>query len=401
MKVKIIAVGTEVLTGLTINTNAAYIGSRMTEEGYQINKSTVVADDRVELLKELHHSDEDIIVLTGGLGPTVDDFTKEVVSSYVGINLVRSEEVLKRIKKRFEKYNVVMDQSNYQQALVFEEQEILFNDNGTAPGFFIDGKQKLILLPGPPKEMIPMFEAVLGDKLALDKELHHLGYKLVGIGESSCEGLLRGFYERHPNVNIAPYALSGEIKYILRSNSLIDLDRCNNEFKEIFSKYIIGDYTTTIYDEVLRLLKDRKLFISFAESCTGGMATSKLVDLPGSSSVLIESIITYGNSAKSKYLNVSTNTLNQFGAVSYECVEEMILGLEKQTSADVNVAISGIAGPGGSTPDKPVGLVYIGVKYKDKVFVKDYNFVGNRTSVRERATHMAYRNIYRLLKNNN
>jgi len=398
MKVKIIAVGTEVLTGLTINTNAAYIGNRLTEEGYVINKSVVIADDRLELLKELKSSTEDLIILTGGLGPTVDDFTKEVVSDYLGNKLVHNEEVLERIKERFKQYQVEMDQSNYQQALVFNHGDILQNNHGTAPGFFIDGEMKFALLPGPPKEMIPMFESLVSSKLTLDIQHFHVGYKLVGIGESTCEGKLRGFYEKFPNVEVAPYALNSEIKYLLRSDNQDDLKECNLAFQKLFKDFIIGDYKTNLYEVVMNRLVQNKMKISFAESCTGGMAASKLVDIPGSSQVLDEALVTYANSAKTKYLGVKETTLSTFGAVSHECVTEMVEGLADKTDADVSVAISGVAGPGGGSKEKPVGLVYIGVKVADQVSIKPYHFVGDRISVRERATHMAFRKIYEMLK---
>ncbi len=397
MKVKIISVGTEVLTGLTVNTNAAYIGNRLTEEGYKVNKACVVADDRFELFNELENSSEDLIILTGGLGPTIDDFTKEVVSKHCQIRLIHSEEILMKIEDRFQKYNVQMDKSNYQQALVFEGQTIINNDNGTAPGFLIEGHPKYILLPGPPKEMIPMFEAVLADYLTLDKELYHLGYKLVGIGESSCEGLLRGFYEQHSNVEVAPYALDGEIKYILRSDDSEALKKCAVAFKKLFKNYIIGDYKTTLYNEVLKQLVDKELQVSFAESCTGGFAVNKLVELSGSSKVLNEAIVTYGNEAKMKYLNVKQETLEEFGAVSYQCAKEMALGLKDNTNADALVAITGIAGPMGGSEEKPVGLVYIAVLLGDDLVIEECNFNGNRTYVRERATHKAYQILFKLL----
>jgi nicotinamide-nucleotide amidase len=398
MKVKIIAVGTEVLTGLTLNTNAAYIGSRLSEEGYIMNKSVVVADDREELLDELTSSKEDIVILTGGLGPTIDDFTKEVVAKYLGVNLLHSEEVLDKIKARFAKYNVKMDQSNLQQALVFENGVTLNNNNGTAPGFVIKGDKIIVLLPGPPKEMKPMFEEVVSKHLSLSQKVYHLGYKLVGIGESSCEGLLRNFYHHYPNVEIAPYALDGEIKYLLRSNNHSDLIECDTAFKAIFSEYIIGDYKTNIFKEVFELLVSKEKTISFAESCTGGLATSKLVDIPGSSKVLNESIVTYANEAKTKYLNVREKTLDEFGAVSVECVREMLEGLSKETGADVNVAISGIAGPDGGTKEKPVGLVYVGVLFEGEFSVDEYHLVGSRTTIRERACHMVFRKVYKMLK---
>jgi len=400
MKVKIISVGTEVLTGMTINTNAADIALRFEEEGYEIRKTVVVGDDREVLLEELSNSFEDVIILTGGLGPTIDDFTKNVVSEFLNENLVVSEEVISKIKTRFVLLNRVMDDSNLQQGLVFENGEIIDNQNGTAPGlYFLKGNQKIILLPGPPKEMKPMLEYVIMKYFVASNERFKEGYKLVGVGESTCEGMLKGFYEKHPNVYVAPYALDREIKYMFTSNNQNDLDKCLEEFKAIFNKYIIGDYHESIYKVVLGLLKKRKYTISFAESCTGGMAVSRVVDLAGSSSVLNESYVTYSNKAKSRILGVQEKTLNIFGAVSEECVIEMVEGLHKISKSDVCISISGIAGPGGGTKEKPVGLVYLAIKVNGKIEVIKTQILGNRQKVREYSTHLCYKKVYDMLKN--
>ena len=264
---------------------------------------------------------------------------------------------------------------------------LLKNGRGTAPGLYVkvDGK-RIVLLPGPPIELRPMLREIIQYlKGEIGVKLHSRGFKLVGTGESHMEKYLEGFYEQYPNVNIAPYADLGQIKYVFTSLNEDDLDRCMDAFYEKFNQYIFGDLDDTLEGVVVKLLKESNKTISFAESCTGGMIASTIVNISGSSTVFKESFVTYSNDAKMKYLKVPFKVLEEFGAVSNECAHEMANGLFKQTKADVCLSVTGIAGPTGGTEEKPVGLVHFGLYHNGKIKTAKRVFNGNRTMVRSRA----------------
>lgn len=387
MKTAVIAVGKEVLTGKTINTNLMHIASKLQEIGIDVNRSFVIDDIKEEYIKILDFLEEDLIIFTGGLGPTIDDITRETVLEYFKVETYLDEEVLLYIKSFFDKMNRKMRDTNNKQALMPKNGIILNNELGTAPGlYFKSNGKRVVLLPGPPFEMIPLLTQVTNIlKEELDIRLISKGYRLVGTGESYMESKLKGFYELHPNVNIAPYANVGEIKYIFTSTSEVDLEKCMNEFYERFKHFIYGNLDDSLESVIVKRLAKQNLTISFAESCTGGLLASTIVNVSGSSNVFNESFVTYSNDAKKKYLSVSDKVLEEFGAVSNECSYEMAEGLHKQTGADICVSVTGIAGPTGGTEDKPVGLVYFGVYYNGEVKTHRQIFNGNRTVIRNRA----------------
>ena len=388
MKTVIITVGKEVLTGKTVNTNLTLIASRLNQIGIDVNRSFVIDDIKEEYYSILDYIDEDLIIFTGGLGPTIDDISRETVIEYFKVETYINQSVLKKIKSYFDQINLKMEDTNNKQALFPKESIILENELGTAPGVIFKAKEKtIVLFPGPPHEMLPMLEKLVE---YLEKtnniKLFSNGFKLVGIGESTMEKSLTGFYDLHPNVNIAPYATIGEVKYVFTSNNKDDLDICMNEFYNKYTNYIYGNLNDTLEGVVVNLLKDKKMIISVVESCTGGMLASTITNVSGSSSVFNESIVTYSNEAKTKYLDVSKNTINTYGAVSSECAKEMSKGLFKKTKSNITLSITGIAGPTGGTKEKPVGLVYFGLTYKGETNTYKKIFNGNRYMVRKRAT---------------
>lgn len=388
MKTVIITVGKEVLTGKTVNTNLTLIASRLNQIGIDVNRSFVIDDIKEEYYSILDYIDEDLIIFTGGLGPTIDDISRETVIEYFKVETYINQSVLKKIKSYFDQINLKMEDTNNKQALFPKESIILENELGTAPGVIFKAKEKtIVLFPGPPHEMLPMLEKLVE---YLEKtnniKLFSNGFKLVGIGESTMEKSLTGFYDLHPNVNIAPYATIGEVKYVFTSNNKDDLDICMNEFYNKYTNYIYGNLNDTLEGVVVNLLKDKKIIISIVESCTGGMLASTITNVSGSSSVFNESIVTYSNEAKTKYLDVSKNTINTYGAVSSECAKEMSKGLFKKTKSNITLSITGIAGPTGGTKEKPVGLVYFGLTYKGETNTYKKIFNGNRYMVRKRAT---------------
>ena len=388
MKTAIITVGKEVLTGKTVNTNLTLIASRLNQIGIDVNRSFVIDDIKEEYYSILDYIDEDLIIFTGGLGPTIDDISRETVIEYFKVETYINQSVLKKIKSYFDQINLKMEDTNNKQALFPKESIILENELGTAPGVIFKAKEKtIVLFPGPPHEMLPMLEKLVE---YLEKtnniKLFSNGFKLVGIGESTMEKSLTGFYDLHPNVNIAPYATIGEVKYVFTSNNKDDLDICMNEFYNKYTNYVYGNLNDTLEGVVVNLLKDKKIIISIVESCTGGMLASTITNVSGSSSVFNESIVTYSNEAKTKYLDVSKNTISTYGAVSSECAKEMSKGLFKKTKSNITLSITGIAGPTGGTKEKPVGLVYFGLTYEGETNTYKKIFNGNRYMVRKRAT---------------
>lgn len=395
MKTAVVTVGKEILTGRTVNTNLRTIALKLKSIGIDVNRSYVIDDLKKEFVKMLDFMDEDLIIFTGGLGPTVDDITRETVIGYYGVPTYMDQDVLKKIKYYFDRAEVEMKDTNNKQALFPVDSIKLDNDLGTAPGlYFKVGKQRIILLPGPPHEMIPLLNQVIDIiKHELDINLISRGYKLVGTGESSMENNLKGFYGVHPKVNVAPYANVGEIKYIFTSSDTDALDRCMKDFYNKFKEFIYGDLEDTLEGVVIELLRRQNKVISVAESCTGGMLSSQLVNVPGSSNAFKEGLVVYANDAKMKYLDVQEETLKIYGAVSPECVQEMCDNLFERTDADITVSVSGIAGPAGGTEEKPVGLVYFGINHKGttKIYRKVFN--GDREMIRYRAVIFALNQV--------
>ncbi len=399
MKTTIITVGKEVLTGKTINTNLTSIASRLNQIGIDVNRSFVIDDKKEEYYKVLDFIDEDLIIFTGGLGPTADDISRETVIKYFDVPTYLDQDILKGIKTYFDHIDIEMKDTNNKQALFPKESIILQNKLGTAPGVIFEANNKIIVLfPGPPHEMLPMLEELIKYlKNKLNIQLFSKGFRLVGIGESTMEKLLFGFYDLYPNVNIAPYASVGEIKYIFTSNKQSDLTKAMNEFYHKFQQYIYGGLNDTLEGVVVEKLRQNKMIISIVESCTGGMLASTLVNVSGSSKVFNESIVTYSNEAKIKYLDISLDTLNTQGAVSEECAFEMAKNLYDKTVSDITVSITGIAGPTGGTLLKPVGLVHFGVCNKGETKTYQKMFNGNRNMIRRRATIFALNLVRKII----
>ena len=391
MKTAIITVGKEVLTGKTTNTNLTSIASRLNQIGIDVNRSFVIDDKPEEYNEILDFINEDLIIFTGGLGPTIDDITRETVIKYFGVETHIDNDILIGIKAYFDHIGVEMKDTNDKQALFPIKSIILDNKLGTAPGVIFETEGKIVVLfPGPPHEMLPMLEKLIDYlKEKLDIKLFSKGFKLVGTGESTMEKSLTRFYDLHPNVNIAPYAGIGEIKYIFTSNNKENLDTAMDGFYSKFSAFIYGDLDDTLEGVIVELLTRNKMIISVVESCTGGMLASTIVNVGGSSQVFNESIVTYSNKAKIKYLDISVDTLNTYGAVSSECALEMSNNLSNKTNADITVSITGIAGPTGGTTEKPVGLVFFGITFNGETTTHKKMFNGNRYMIRKRATIFA------------
>lgn len=390
---EILSVGTEILLGEILNTNAQYLAKRLAELGIFVYYQTVVGDNPIRLKKafEIAFERSDMVIATGGLGPTKDDLTKEVASEYFNEELILHEETLKKLLEFLKTRNLSLTEGNKKQAYIIKDSIILPNDHGTAPGLIYEKNNKiLILLPGPPKEMIPMFENYVVPYLQRFKNeiLFSKVLRLCSIGESQMEEIILDLIENQNNPTIAPYAKEGEV--ILRitarakDKNLAEklISPIEEEIKKRLGEYIYGEGEISLEEVVGKLLIERNLTISIAESCTGGMIISKLVNCPGISKILREGIVAYSNDSKIRRLGVKPDTLRKFGAVSKECAMEMAKGIAETSGSKIGLSVTGIAGPEGETFEKPIGLVYAGLFLNDNLKYKEYKFSGNREKIR-------------------
>ncbi len=401
MTAEIICVGTELLLGNIVNTNAAFLSEKLAYLGINCYFQTVVGDNRDRLLSVINTalSRADILIFSGGLGPTEDDLTKETVAEALGKKLIRDKWAEQEIADYFALRGRIPTDNNWKQADVIEGCEILYNKNGTAPGIFVsEGEKTVILLPGPPLELKSMFTDSVMPKL--QKKCGQVFYsqtvKIVGPGESSVETQILDMLNTQENPTIAPYAKTGEVHLRITARAKDEKEAREKTapvVEELYRRFGNAVYTTdadeTLEMALTKLLIKKKYTMTTAESCTGGMIAARMVNAPGVSAVLKSGFITYANEAKEELLGVSHDTLEKFGAVSRETAEEMAEGAVKAAHTDAAVAVTGIAGPDGGTKEKPVGLVYIGVNVRGNVEVREYHFSGSRQKIRESVTAAA------------
>ncbi len=395
---ELISVGTELLLGNIVNTNAQFLAEKCALLGLSLYHQVTVGDNRGRLSEAIRTAIKrsDIVILIGGLGPTEDDLTKEVCAEVMGFPLVEDPHTRARLVEFFKNsiYKTISD-NNWKQALVPDGAKVLDNDNGTAPGLILEKYGKsAILLPGPPNELIPLFmEQVYPYLQRLRPEMIcSQMVKICGIGESQVEDKLLDLIDKQTNPTIATYAKTGEVhlRVTAKAGSAEEADKLIKPVvKEIRKRFGDSVYSTkedeTLEMAVVKLLKKLELTVTTAESCTGGMLAARLVNVPGVSDVFREGFITYANKAKRKILDVSKGTLKKYGAVSEQTAKEMATGGVFATDADVCIAITGLAGPDGGTEEKPVGLVYIACYLKDRVRVEKYQFKGDRNKIREQS----------------
>lgn len=412
MVVELISVGTEILLGNIVNTNAQYLAEKCALLGLSVYYQSVVGDNKDRLADTFRTAlkRSDIVILTGGLGPTEDDLTKEVCAEVMGFPLVEDAHTRERLVEYFANsiYKEIPD-NNWKQAIVPAGARVLDNDNGTAPGLILEkfGKSA-ILLPGPPDELMPMFaKQVMPYLQTLRPEMiFSRMVKICGIGESAVEEKLLDLIDKQTNPTIATYAKIGEVHVRVTAKVTSEEEAkklIKPVVKEIRSR--LGDCVYSIKEDetlemaVVELLKKYELTVTTAESCTGGLLAGRLVNVPGVSEVFREGFVTYSNKAKRKLLDVNKSTLKKYGAVSEQTAREMAMGGVFATDADVCVAITGIAGPE-SDGEKPVGLVYIACYMKEKVWVEQYQFKGNRNKIREQSVVKALDLLRRAILDN-
>ncbi len=397
MIAEIVSVGTELLMGQVVNTDAQFIAQRLAPLGFQVFYHTTVGDNVKRLTAVVHQAVErsDVVVFTGGLGPTDDDLTKETVAAALGLTVELIPEEAERLKKHFETRGYAFTPNNLKQASFPKSAIILPNAFGTAPGCIMTaGDKTAILLPGPPRELFPMFQNHVMpylEKLSGNK-LYSRELRIFGKGESTITYELRDIIETQTNPTVAPYVKTGEVS--LRVTAL-----CQNEAEgEQLARPMIGEIISRLGDIVYstvgeslpetcaRMLTDDGQTLAIAESCTGGMVASELVAIPGCSKFLLEACVTYSDAAKVSRLGVRQETLDEFGAVSEQCAREMAEGMKRTSGADYALATTGYAGPDGGTEENPVGTIFIALARPGETLVKRISLFGDRARIREIAT---------------
>ena len=408
MIAEIITIGTEITTGSTLNTHSKYISNKLLEIGIETYYHTSVDDnrERVKDVMNIALQRSDIIITTGGLGPTDDDMTKEVIAESLNLKLVNDKDMEQSIENIFNKLNKSMPSNNIKQSFKLEGSEFLKNSIGTAPGILLSkDNKKIIMLPGPPSEMELMFSNEVMPRIQEDYHIIKKSINLIGIGESQLEMDIKDLINNDPSIVIATFAKEGEteIKIIGKGNNedLINKKISNiiNTLQDRFHKYIYGFDNAPIEVVVFNILKERKLKIGFCESCTSGLISSRFGRIPGVSEVFDRGIVSYSNNSKVEELGVKLCTLERFGAVSKETAMEMAEGLRIKGNLDITLSVTGIAGPQGGTDDKPVGLVYLGISTKDETISIKCNFNGNRKTIQNKTCTRAFSELRNFLLN--
>ncbi len=405
MKAAILAIGSEVVCGDVVNTNASYISKYINKFGIEAYEHMAVKDTKKEINRAMKtlFKKSDVIITTGGLGPTYDDITKKTVADFFDMKLVLDKNSLERIIDFFEKHNKVMTKNNESQCYFPKNSTIIPNRNGTAPGVIIekDGKA-VIMLPGPPNENRIMLEESVVTDFFLQKTDCIIEEKILsffGIGESLVEDKLGDILKSTKNLTAATYIKTGEVQIKITAKaerkSVCDelIEETKGKILDVIGEYLYSEENEELEEVLLKLLKEKNKKLITVESCTGGLIGEKITAIPGSSENYLGGLITYSNDMKMKLCGVKEETLAAFGAVSKATATEMAEGALKYCNADIAVSVTGIAGPGGGTEEKPVGLVYIGIATKERSDAVRFYFTGNRQKVREQsaknALHMA------------
>jgi nicotinamide-nucleotide amidase len=411
---EIIAVGSELLGTTRVDTNSLFVTERLSALGIDVKIKSVVGDDREDLAIVLRQAlaRADVVVLSGGLGPTDDDLTRDVVSEVLGLPMSLDETIVEKIRARFARRGLVMPDVNRRQAMVPRGATVLDNPQGTAPGLFIPhGQQIVILLPGPPRELQPMFDLVCGGALrqrAGPERAHRTSLFITGRGESHVEQMVQPIYarwrDRTPPISTTILAAMGQIELHLtvrdtdEARAIATLDGARAELMAVIAGDVYSTDGRSMEEVVGDLLKSRGYTIAAAESCTGGLFTSRLTDVAGSSEYVRASIVAYAYEDKTSLLGVPRDLIETHGAVSEPVAVAMAEGIRERTGVDVAVAITGIAGPGGGTDKKPVGTVVIAVIVPGQpVYVRTFSFIGGRPMVKFQATQAALDRVRRLL----
>ena len=378
MNAEIIAVGSELLLGQIVNSNARFLSQQLAEMGINVYYHTVVGDnpDRLKQAIETAEERSQLLVFTGGLGPTKDDLTKETIAAHLGKSLVTDQQAMSSIAAYFEKTGRQLTENNKKQALVLEDADVLPNDHGMAPGMVLSGDtHTYMLLPGPPSEMEPMFLAygyeALYSRMSSVERIYSRVMRFFGIGEAQLEDEVLDLLENQTNPTIAPLASDGEVtlritaKYASRETAEKAISGIEAEILSRVGEYCYGYDDTSLMKEVVKELTSRKMMIAAAESLTGGMFQQELTGIPGAGNIFKGGIVSYTNEAKAKVLHVSQATIDKEGVVSHACAKEMAENARSLLDADIGISFTGVAGPD-ELEGQPVGTVFIGLSLKDE-----------------------------------
>ena len=375
---EILCVGTELLLGDVVNTNATYLSGKLAELGISVYHHTVVGDNPGRLkdaLTEAAHR-SDLVITSGGLGPTYDDLTKETIAEVFGRRLVRNEQLMRRLETYFAENHRVMTENNRKQAMIPEGGIVFDNNYGTAPAVGIEDDARgvtVIMLPGPPRELEPLFAEEVMPYLAgrsgatlVSRNIH-----IFGMGESSVESILREMMESSENPTLAPYCKDGEVRLRVTAkaeNAETARGMCDEMIEKVkkteVGSFIYGIDCGTLEGALVTALKEAGKTVTAAESCTGGLIAKRITDIAGSSEVFPGSFVTYSAETKQKILGVRGETIENYGVVSSQTAVEMARGARLALGTDIGISTTGIAGPGGGTPETPVGTVYLGISTK-------------------------------------
>jgi len=402
-KACIISTGTELLLGSTVDSNSLFLSQKLSDLGLRVISRYTVGDNREQIHNAFKNGLEmaDLVIASGGLGPTLDDLTKEVACEVAGCEMQLVEEEVLRLKEFFARRRRDMPQENLKQAMFPPEAVILRNLRGTAPGMYLRKDAKvLVLLPGPPREMQAMYldevESLLKQDLALNEKLSaSRTIKVIGPGESQADEMLADVINDPRGCSLALLAQDGEVHIKVTAegenaqHSRQILKAITHRIEAKMGKYVFGYDEDTLTGVVGELLAGSGKALALAESCTGGLLAGMITEIPGSSGYFWGSVTSYSNEAKVKLLGVKPDTLDRYGAVSRETAEEMARGILELSGADYSLAVTGIAGPDGGNRDKPVGLVYIALADKNRVTVKEMHFTGAREAIRSLSARTA------------
>ncbi len=410
MNAEIITVGTELLLGQIVDTNFAFISQRLAEAGMNIYYKTSVGDNekRISETIKLALSRSDAVIITGGLGPTVDDVTRAALVKTFNLKLVLNENVLKHMQSFFDLRKIKMPQNNLSQALVPNGSTVIENKNGTAPGLIVPvDKRFIIILPGVPSEMKPMMtESVipfLKEHFRSEGILKSRVLKVYGLGESRIDELINELFRFCTNPTIALLASHLEVKIRLTARAKDEkeadelLSKLELQLRDKLHENIFAVNEDTMEKAAAMLLTLKRLTLATAESCTGGLLSSRLTDVPGSSAYFLRGAVTYSNQAKIDTLAVKKISLDMYGAVSKQVAEEMAEGARKLAGSDIGLSVTGIAGPDGGTLEKPVGVVYIAISTDTEMLSKEFRFSGDRIWIKERTAQSALDMLRRYL----
>jgi nicotinamide-nucleotide amidase len=396
MRVELINTGSELLLGFTVNSHLNYITRKLFGIGLRLNRQTTVADDRDEMRAVVAEALQrnDVILITGGLGPTADDFTRDVVAELLDRKLARDEAVAAHIGERMRKRGIKLPDSIYVQALVPEGAQVLLNANGTAPGLAIEHESKLVLLlPGPPRELKPMFEnqvlPLLQKRVGAQAKPDCRVFKVVGLAESLVEEKVAPALADLTGIELGYCARMGEVEVRVISNLKSMADEAEDRIRAALGDHIFGMGEDRLEEVVVGKLIAARKTIAVAESCTGGLIANRITNVSGSSEVFINGLVAYSNESKMRLLGVSEATLERHGTVSEEVAREMAEGVRARSKTDLALSTTGIAGPAGGTPEKPVGLVYIGFATSKETVVQRHMLLLNRETFKFFASQIA------------